>query len=229
MNKLLIFFVILFIGQSMLAQRDRAHSLNIGKHYTGEAINVFDLRTKNTPSSLYWFEEWTPGIVKLKNGQTFNQYLLRFDVMGEGLELNLMQDVKLLPGFFVTEFFLQLEDETHHFVNPQNYFQHKDFVPGFYELIYEGKISLLQKAEVKILKANYVTALDAGDKNDKAVRTDVFFLFDGKEVYEIPRQKKKALSRLSSIHPELEKYLKDQKLNPKKRADLIKLVQEVGP
>jgi hypothetical protein len=91
---------------------------------------------------------------------------------------------------------------------------------NYYQVIYQGKkVSFLEKvfAEIKGVSTTEYNAYKY--QGDFEQQTKNYVLRDG-QIEEIYRNKKKILSFLDS--KELEKFVKEEKLNFKKNEDLIK-------
>lgn len=195
------------------------------KPYAGEAIDAFDLREKETIGSTFWNDVWLAGAVKLSDGRTVQGYPLRYDIANECVDLQTLGTVKTIPAKVIEEFTLRDGNGSHRFIDAGSYFglvtQGSN---GFYEVLVEGKMSLLVQTNLDVQKGNYVTALDAGDATDRIVKKEVFYLMDGKGLVILPTNKKKRLSVLKEYLPSVESRLKTENWKVKKTADLVKLV-----
>ncbi len=222
----LLLILTVFTG---FAQRSDPFTMRLQNLYSGEAIDVYDLRSQEVEGSLYWNEEWAKGTVKLKNGGKVDAFPMRFDLMGQGLEIFLGSETKLLPGSLIEEFYLDSgNEELHHFISPTSYFGYNGFVDGFFEVLVEGPWTLLLKSEIEVLKPNYVVALDAGSTNQTAIRQDMFYLFYDGELIRIPKQKKKAIKVLEPYIPSISARVKIDRLNFKQLASLQALVLDLN-
>ena len=76
------------------AQRSDPFTMRLQNLYSGEAIDVYDLRSQEVEGSLYWNEAWAKGTVKLANGGKVDAFPMRFDLMGQGLEIHLGSETK---------------------------------------------------------------------------------------------------------------------------------------
>jgi len=221
--------ILVLIFSQSFAQRSDPFTIRMQNLYSGEAIDVYDLRSQKVEGSLYWNEIWAKGTVKLKNGGKVDAFPMRFDLMGQGLEIFLGSETKLLPGSMIEEFYLEGEKGgLHHFISPTSYFGYDGFIDGFFEVLIEGPWTLLLKSEVEVLKPNYVVALDAGSSNQTAIRQDMFYFFYEGELIRIPKQKKKAIKTLSPYIPNLDTRVKTDKINFKQRASLQLLVIDLN-
>ncbi|MFK7926227.1 MAG: hypothetical protein AB8H47_30035 [Bacteroidia bacterium] len=229
MKSCFLSFILLLILSQGFAQRSDPFTIRMQNLYSGESIDVYDLRSQTVEGSLYWNETFAKGTVKLRNGGKVDAFPMRYDLMGQGLEINLGSETKLLPASMIEEFYLEGEKGgLHHFISPSDYFNYKGFIDGFFEVLQEGPWTLLLKSEIDVLKPNYVVALDAGSSNQTAVRTDLFYLYHEGELIRIPKQKKKAIKALKPYIPNIEARVKSEKLNFKNSASLQLLVLDLN-
>lgn len=213
------------------AQRSRDYALVVGDNYSGEALNVFDLRNKRgTVGSYYWDEEWTDGSIKLVNGKTITEMPLKYDLQSNGLEIKVKNDIKVLPGELVEEFVLtrnnSIEEEIfHRFIRLDLYFDVDVIDVSFYELLQYGKkVSLLLKTDTELLEPNYVMALDAGSVKSKIIKKEKVMIFDGAILNQLPKGKNRMLKVLQKYKPGIQAFSDENKLNPKRIDDLKKLI-----
>ena len=195
--------------------------------YAGEALDVIDLRQKETEVEAFWFEEWMPGGIILKDSQQVKGYPLRYDLYSQSLEIRTPTDVKVLAARQVQVFYLQAGETTHFFADLPAYLgipphPEQDNVA---KILHEGQYVLIQRKERELLKANYVPALDAGSINDKIIFVDAYYLYDGQSLERLPRSKGKLRTFLAGKGIEVADFLKEAKIHPKKPEDLIRLCQ----
>ena len=192
--------------------------------YSGEGLNVFDLRDRNsTKGSSYWSDEWHDGQVYLKDSSSVKGYALKYDLMGDVVEIQVSTNVKVLPTSRIIEFYIDVNGTTHKFINPTEYYEITTPTIGFFEAIYEGKSIILKKFELDILQPDYVPALDAGSLSKKIVQQKRYYwIYDG-QLNIMPKSKSKMLKLMELLHPGVMEYAKEEKLNPKKEADFIEL------
>lgn len=232
MKNLSLTLIIILLSISMSwAQRSRDYALVVGDNYSGEALNVFDLRNKRgTVGSYYWDEEWTDGSIKLVNGKTITEMPLKYDLQSNGLEIKVKNDIKVLPGELVEEFVLtrnnSIEEEIfHRFIRLDLYFDVDVIDISFYELLQYGKkVSLLLKTDTEILEPNYVMALDAGSVKSKIIKKEKVMIFDGAILNQLPKGKNRMLKVLQKYKPGIQAFSDENKLNPKRIDDLKKLI-----
>lgn len=215
---------------NVIAQRGTSRFLpGSFKPYSGEALNVFDLREKKQEGSTFWSDEWLSGAVKMKNGRVLEGHLLRYDIANESVDLHTVTDVKAIPIKDVAEFTLIDIKGAHRFVDAPSYFGlNTQGSGGFFEILVEDEVSLLAKTDLEIQKGNYVAALDAGAATDRVIKKEVYYLMDGTDLVLLPKNKKKRMSVLEEYLEDLDLILKEEKLSLKKERDLITLVSLIN-
>lgn len=171
-----------------------------GNMYSGEAMNVFDLRDRQTIIENYWFDDWRNGGILLKDSQVVKGFPLRYNRFSRNIEIRTVWDVKVLPETKVSLVYMITNGDTSVFVNLTNYLglPPNPAFTGLSRLLYDGRYTVFHRKEGEVLKANYVPALDAGYTNDRIVFTDAFYLYDGDRLELLPTRKKK-LSRFLKL------------------------------
>ncbi|MFK7952268.1 MAG: hypothetical protein AB8B73_05435 [Ekhidna sp.] len=97
-------------------------------------------------------------------------------------------------------------------------------IPIFFELIYEGKLSLLQRESIVQQNSNANSAYWGSTVSRMVVVYDYFFL-DSKGKLQFFGGKKKDLYRiLTKKQSELKKFVKDNRLDPDDIRDLIRII-----
>jgi hypothetical protein len=212
-------------------QRSREYSLVVGDNYSGEALNVFDLRNKRgTVGDYYWNENWAEGSIKLINGKTIQDMPMKYDLQSNGLEIQVTNDIKVLPGELVEEFVIvklnESEEEIfHRFIRLDLFFDVDVIDQSFYELLQEGeKVTLLRKTDTEILEPNYVAILDAGSVKSKVIKKEKVMIFDGVKLDELPKGKNRMIKVLSKYKSGIADFWDDNKLKPKQVDELKKLI-----
>lgn len=234
MKNLLLIFILIFCSFiSSQAQRSREYMLSVGSNYSGEALNVFDLRDKRgAEGSFYWNDSWYDGSIKLVSGKTIKDMPLKYDLLTNGLEIQVENDIKVLPGDIVEEFILKEvqannEEQYYRFIRLDFFFDVDVIDRTFYELLQEGKtVSLLRKTKTEILEPNYVVILDAGSVNSKIIKKDKLMIFDGVNLQDFPKRKGKMLKILEKYKAGVTDYYKQNKKAFKGR-DKISVYREL--
>jgi len=217
--------------QLVIAQRSQPFALQLNNLYTGEAVDIVDLRDKSAEGSVYWKDQWLPAAILLESGHKIDKYDIKYDLQSWNVELKVDNVVKVLPSDMIKEFYVDVPQaytdtvKRYHFINPKHYFESNLAFKGLYELYETGTYHLLGKDELDVLKPNYVPALDAGNTRSQIVKKHRFYLLHDEKLMEIPKTKKKFIELLGANQDEVKRFIKKHKINIKKEADLKKLIQ----
>lgn len=151
----------------------------------GMALDEFDFRSQEVVDYYYYNEEWHMGGIQLKNGQNVLGHHLKFDIYANHLEVRTPQGIKICPNQKIDQFFLITvpANDTLHFVDAKNYtFPDKAPVIGFLQIIQTGSYTLAAHYEAKKKASNYVQALDMGDRREKIVNSETYYIVKDKSV-----------------------------------------------
>ena len=180
-------------------------------------------------------EDWNKGTIfftlnrKLEDQQfqfdiEMNQFLLKGDE-----EIKELSDARVVNGVNVMAFVMNNKvGDTRQFLNSLNSGYKVNGVPlmGFLEVIEDGKMTLLRKYRIEVIKAGYNVALNAGNKQDKIVKKEVYYLKknDSNELVEVSQNQKSNLAALGIHQEQVKAYMKENKLKFKPGNDLPKII-----
>lgn len=212
------------------AQRNNPFfTITNGPLYSGEALNVFDLRDRETEIENYWFDDWRKGAVMLKDSQLVTGFPLRYNRFSRNLEIRTVWDIKVLPDNKIDMAYLIAGEDTSYFVDLTYYLNlpPNPAFTGLSRLLHEGKFTVFHRKEGEVLKSNYVPALDTGYENDRIVFTDAYYLYDGASLELLPTNRKKLSKFLEAKGLEVEEFMKSERIKGKEAEDLIRLFQYI--
>jgi hypothetical protein len=179
-----------------------------------EGDNYLDTAFVN--SSILLFNETKP----------YDNVMARFDVKNNLLEIDTPMGIRLVDGkrikFFT--FNTALNPNGIIFMSAYNFREDADNLKGFFELVADGKTSLLVYHKAWEKKASYNEALGVGDVNTKIIKEQTFYLAKVNEAKKIGNSKKNLLEAMNDQRPEMEKFLKDGNYNLKSKADLVTIL-----
>lgn len=93
---------------------------------------------------------------------------------------------------------------------------------GFYEILVESDITLLNRTELIFKKPDFNPALNVGSKDYRFIKKEHFYYMKDNSVFEIPG--KRNFSKIfGARQKDIEKYMIDKDLSPNKDKDLIKI------
>lgn len=229
MKNIFITLIMLCLSVSLSwGQRSRDYMLSVGSNYSGEALNVFDLRDKGSAlGNYYWNDDWAKGSIRLINGKSINERPIKYDLLSNGIEIKVEDDIKVLPGDLVEEFVITTKTEAgdelfRRFIRLDLFFDKDVIDRTFYELIQDGeKITLLVKTDTEVLEPNYVAILDAGNVQSKIVKKEKIMIFDGTNLIKLPKSKGRMLNILERYKAGTKDYYKETVSKQKGKHDHI--------
>jgi hypothetical protein len=181
-------------------------------------------------------DDWNKGTIfftlnrKLEDQQfqfdiELNQFLLKGDE-----DLEELSDARVVNGVNVMAFVMNNKGgDTRQFLNSMNSGFKVNGVPllGFVEMLTNGNITLFRKLETSVIKASYNVALNAGTKQDKIVKKEVYYLKkkDSNELMEVSRKTKDNLAFLGTQQDKVKAYMKENKLRFNKGDEIIQIIE----
>lgn len=168
--------------------------------------------------SPYLFTEWKNGSVKLQSENVFQNIPLRYDQINDELLFKDNVGQELAFAEPVVEF--KIENKTFR----KGYKPVDTTTPAsFYEVLADGETQLLKRTSKRIYED---TPYSSATKVRTVSSTETYYLAlnGGQQLVKIKKDKKSVLDAMSDKKPELEKYIKDQRLNLKLDADMVKVI-----
>ncbi|MCR9289884.1 MAG: hypothetical protein NXI23_21120 [Bacteroidetes bacterium] len=217
-------FFVLFLPILLTAQRNTKQQAVMADLYPTEAVETYDLRTRTEIKRVFFNQEWLEGHLLFIDGKTSNEnFPIKYDILNQELNVSVGNAIYAVP----------LSAKTHGFIlkkviGPEYEFRirkiGKEVNPTIFEVAVKGKYQLFVKHYAEKIKPNYVAALDAGTRDEKAVVKELFYLLDNRgRLIEIPK-KQKAAREVLGEYTSARRYLAKNKVNFKDRESLRELV-----
>ena len=97
-------------------------------------------------------------------------------------------------------------------------------IPIFFELVYEGKLSLMAREHIVSQTVNSSSAYWGGGNNIRLVIKYTFYFLDDKgNITYYSGRKKDLLSYMSKKQSDIKKFIKDNRLDTNQMADLVRI------
>jgi hypothetical protein len=178
----------------------------------------------NIEGTPYLHSEWLKGMLTLANEKSYNHMRMKYDevkdkVYVEGANHEMIALVDKVKDFNL-EFPVDGTVVNRHFKN--GYLN----IPGtaadaYFEVLAEGKTSLLKRSSKIIQENKEFNSATITKFFTESIR---YYLYTGGRGIQVKKDKKALLAALGNKQTELEAYIKDQKLNLKTDADVVKLI-----
>jgi hypothetical protein len=225
----LFVLIALVLAFPSVAQTDNAQfrQSNLSSMMSGARMfQTFDNRFKGVKGSVTLFENYMPGRIILTDGQVVYHHQVNYDaynsdllVMKEGQEM--VVSIKLVKHFILqpidgtdTLYFTRLTTDENKL--------------GYYQVLANHKNATLYKKHYKTLQEpTYTGAYSTGQTNSELIDNKKYVAWStGKQLTEF-KTKKQLLQYLPEYKSDLEKFIKQEKIDFKIEADLIKLFGEI--
>ncbi len=175
----------------------------------------------------YLNDDWYTGTITLKTGQTIKAYPLKYDIENDFIEIKTKEEIKILKGERITSYqwYNPSENRPVQYIKAHGYTLDGTPLLGFFKVLVDDTLKLFSKTETRIKKASYVEGLDMGDRSDKIIKHEKFYLADGH--YRLSEIKNKS-DLLNVMVPERAKdvlnFIKKEKLKISEQKDLVAIV-----
>lgn len=224
-SKIIIVCILIISSISLLAQP--ANKVNFQEK--GSTFSYVDIPLKQEPTkgSEYADSVWRYTDIFLKDSTYANEILARYNPYSKKLEIVAGNQVKLLTYLRIDKFsYMNDIGTTDYYENCMNYSQpsNTSAISGFFKVIVDDNTKLLVHHNIKTVRANYNSALDAGNNYDEIVVNENYYVYKNNTLYLVKFKKKSILKIFNDKSIEIENYVKSNKLRYKKPEDVKKIV-----
>ena len=225
----LFVLAVLVLGIPATAQSDNAqfNQTNLSSMMSGARMfQTFDNRFKGVKGSVTLFENYLPGRIVLATGQVVHHNQMNFDaynsdllVMKEGQEM--VVSIKMVKHFILqpldgsdTLYFTRLTTDENKL--------------GYFQVLANHKNATLYKKHYKTLQEpTYTGAYSSGQTGSELIDNKKYLAWStGKQLSEF-KTKKQLLQYLPEYKADLDKFIKQENIDFKNEADMIKLFGEI--
>jgi hypothetical protein len=163
----------------------------------------------------YLDKKWNMANILLYQSETLIEgYPVKYDVKEDRLEIKSKSGIKVLDSKKIRNLVWvdSLTTQPHYFVNGAEYRFEGVKSLGLIEVIVDGELPLLKKAEFHVKQPNYNAALDVGSRDTKLYFKEIYLYAQGKDLIKI-KNKDDVLKAAGSYADEVESFIKVNKIN----------------
>lgn len=228
---------------SAYAQNEAAQStkdrLNYGdvklRNNSSNLFYGFDTRTSEIKGDYYYDSNWQVALVKFypRNIETpkgvirldtLSALLVRYNIFGNDIEFKTPEGIKIVSGAMIQ--YIIAEGTPQKFVNTSEFIDNEDKIkPGFFRILADGRVKLLENTQVEIQKPDYIPSLNIGDEDTKIVKQKMLFVTQGKEVIRFRGKRRELLELMQDKRSELLKFIRKEQLYIRNQQDLIRIFE----
>jgi hypothetical protein len=173
----------------------------------------------------YADSKWNLGSLMIADKNTaIEGYFMKYDVKSQTVEIQSPAGIRVLEVKRIAHMVWldSLTKEPHYFVNASKYKENGTPLVGLMEVVVDGQRTLFKRTVINTKSPTYVPAMDVGSRDMEYYKKAEFYYNDGENIYEI-KSKKKLIESFGDLGPEMEKYMKANRLDAKSAADLSKI------
>lgn len=193
----------------------------------GNSIVGMPIPPGGVVGDVYLDSKWNMGSVMVADkNSAIEGFLMKYDLKAQNIEIKTASGIRVLDvknvGHLV--WLDSITRQPHYFVNGAKY--KDDGVPmiGLMEVLLDGEKALFKKTKLNIKQPTYVPAMDVGSRDTEIYKKAAYYYNNGVDVVEI-KSKKKFIDSLGDAGEEIEKYMKENKLDVKTEGDLVKIFE----
>jgi len=178
---------------------------------------------KQLLGSFYLDDAWAATDIYLINDSlVLHDIKTRIDLSNNVLEIKTNKDTLVLPTYRIKSLFFK---ETAKVFVTENIV--KSPINGFYQVIVNDKCSLLCQSKVKIERGDFNVITNSGNRDDKIIQQEFFYLFVGDNLLKLENRKAKFKKQFRN-NKKIQQFFNQQKVKPKSKAFLIELVRFIN-
>ncbi len=172
-----------------------------------EGNNYLDLKWNSASILLYRDQEVLEG------------FRVRYNIVSNMFELMEPENklVSVMPGLRIQN--IVWVDSTYkvprYFVNGMDFRDEGSPISGFFEVLIDGELPLMRRTMAVYKESNYNTALMVGQKNDQIIKRNVYYYLRGKDVIEVPKNRKKFFTLFGDKAGDIEDFTTSNSLSVK--------------
>lgn len=173
---------------------------------------------KRLIGNFYLDTKWNKASILLyKDNEVVEGYFVRYNINSNNFELRADEAdlVSTMPGLRVQNI-VWIDNEHNvprYFVNGMDLLEDGVPISGFFEVLVDGQMPLVRRTVASIKESNYNQALMVGERNDQIIKRNQYYYLNGKNLYLIPKNKKKFFKIFGDKSEELEKFVKENAVN----------------
>lgn len=187
-------------------------------------ISAFGSKEKTTVGSKYLYDNWKVATIQLNETEIKN-CPVNIDLKNALIEINTDKGIRTLPAGRVKKLIVGYENIGQQvFESTKNYNGHQAQISGLVEVLVNNDPALLKYYYSYVKEGSYNAQLDMGSNETKYMVKSDYYLFSNGTLVGVPTSKKKFMAHVpAESQPEVEKFLKEERISLKDQQDLIKL------
>jgi hypothetical protein len=218
-------FVFLFATVSATVSAQLVRSDHVVDNTSGGFME-FAQAAPAAATNVYLSNEWSTGILSLKNGSSFQNLQLRYDIKNDYIEVKLPTGVRIISVDQLSGFALGSNSA------PRNFVVARSISPGLSgvaEVLVRGEHSLYMRYVLQVTRANFNPALNIGSKVETYQIRKQILVVSADGFVDITKINKR--KNPFTVNDKVSRYIDEQRLDVRNLNDLVLIVaywNEIG-
>lgn len=177
-------------------------------------------------ASTIWFYVTAVRRYDPKASDSISGYPIRVNLLDQIVEFDMGENVKGVDPSAIRRILYQGASGPVFLVNTRTFGADQQDLPGFFQTLATGEMTLLKYTRLIVTKPTYNVALDVGSKDTKLFKRDEYYLFETKgQLQKVKLNKKQLLAAMARRKARLERLIDKERLDLGSEAGAIRLVQ----
>ncbi len=194
----------------------------------GNTIYGIPPEPKKVEGNFYLDNKWNAASILLYREQrVLEGFRVRYNINSNTFELMEPEKnlVSTMPGLRIQNIVWMdsVYKVPRYFVNGMDFEDDGVPISGFFEVIVEGQLPLMRRTIAVFKESNYNTALMVGNRNDQIIKRNVYFYLKGKDLFEVPKRRKKLFPIFGEKAAEMEAFVEENEIDLKKTGSIFQL------
>ena len=225
-----LIFTITVLKAQLVPMGDRGGASTVNVAPSG-FITQLPLAPPQTEGDYYLENAWLRGNVLLRDSSLLEAIYFKYNLKENNFEIRTESEVKVLPGFRAKSFewIGNQNPRDGLYINAADYDCSGTKLNSFLKVTNTGDYVIVKRGELKIIPSNYNAALNIGERNDRIVKDEAYYLLHGNKLMRVDSNKKKFTADLKifSGH-DLSSFMKENKVDPKNINDLYLVTDKLA-
>jgi hypothetical protein len=198
--------------------------------YSGANVEAFSKLepVKIDRNSIFYSDYWNMGTIMLKENKSIAEVLIKYNLYNKSLEVKIENDVKVVPLSLLRSF-TWINSKTgieESFVNTET-LSEVSYLNSILQVLVSGKTTLYKENGYKILQPNYNVQFDVGERDEKLVEEQNYYLAMNDSIYDV-KLKKKFIKKLFLNNQEALNLINSNRYKIKSEDDLVSFVADLN-
>ena len=193
-----------------------------------DVIAVFNDRVVGKGENYYLNSDWELADIYFRSGLLVKEFPTRYDIQYNLLEVRIDDQIKVLAlGKILKYEVVNFQSGETEVYSSCRVYRNENGTPlsGLCRVQERGKYALITNYYYSLKDPDYIKSLDVGNKEEKMFIMHDSYICINKYAYSLTAKKKTIISYFGEESDRVKDYVDKEKLNPKKKEDLLMLIE----